>query len=77
MLNNRLPSHHRVNTVKALYPKGTRIEMITMVDEDYPVPVGTKGTVSHVDDIGSLIMQWDNGSRLNVCPLDGDTFKII
>ena len=29
-------------------------------------PVGTKGTVKGVDDTGSLLMRWDNGSGLNV-----------
>ena len=27
---------------------------------------GDKGTVLGVDDIGSLLMRWDNGSGLNV-----------
>ena len=31
-----------------------------------PLPVGTKGTVEGVDDTGSLLMRWDNGSGLNV-----------
>ncbi len=29
-------------------------------------PVGTKGTVTGVDDIGSIMVAWDNGSGLNV-----------
>ena len=29
-------------------------------------PVGTKGTVYGVDDTGSLMVSWDNGSGLNV-----------
>lgn len=29
-------------------------------------PIGTEGTVLGVDDIGSILVQWDNGSRLNV-----------
>ena len=39
--------------------------MVAMNDPQAP-PVGTKGTVAGVDDIGSLIMLWDNGSGLNV-----------
>ena len=35
--------------------------------EDSQAPaVGTLGTVIAVDDIGSLIMEWDDGSSLNV-----------
>ena len=30
------------------------------------LPAGTKGTVKGVDDTGSLLMRWDNGSGLNV-----------
>ena len=36
-----------------------------MEDPQAP-PVGTKGTVIGVDDIGSIMVSWDNGSSLNV-----------
>ena len=29
-------------------------------------PLGTKGTVTGVDDTGSILVNWDNGSHLNV-----------
>ena len=29
-------------------------------------PAGTKGTVIGVDDTGSIMVSWDNGSGLNV-----------
>ena len=29
-------------------------------------PIGTLGTVTGVDDTGSLLVDWDNGSGLNV-----------
>ena len=29
-------------------------------------PIGTKGTVTGVDDTASIMVKWDNGSRLNV-----------
>ena len=29
-------------------------------------PIGTKGTVTGVDNTGSLLVNWDNGSGLNV-----------
>ena len=48
-----------------MYPAGTRVELVRMNDIDAP-PVGTRGTVLRVDDIGSLVMQWDDGSTLNV-----------
>ena len=51
--------------IKKLYPKGTRVELVKMDDVQAP-PVGTKGTVTGVDDIGSLLIDWDNGCGLNV-----------
>ncbi|KRN88723.1 DUF4314 domain-containing protein [Ligilactobacillus ceti] len=47
------------------YPKGVRVELLKMEDKHAP-SVGTKGTVMGVDDIGSIIVKWDNGSSLNV-----------
>ena len=36
-----------------------------MEDTQAP-PIGTKGTVIGIDDTGSLMVHWDNGSGLNV-----------
>lgn len=47
------------------YPAGTLVELLHMDDVQAP-PKGTQGTVIGVDDIGSLIVNWDNGSGLNV-----------
>ena len=47
------------------YPAGTRVVLRRMDDSQAP-PIGTKGTVIGVDDVGSLLMRWDNGSGLNV-----------
>lgn len=47
------------------YPIGTRVELVEMDDAQAP-PIGTQGTVTGVDDTGSLLVDWDNGSGLNV-----------
>lgn len=47
------------------YPKGTRVVLTRMKDPQAP-PIGTKGTVMGVDDIGSIMVRWDNGSGLHV-----------
>lgn len=55
-------------TVKKLreqYPVGTRVVLEEMDDKQAP-PIGTKGTVLGVDDIASIMVRWDNGSRLHV-----------
>jgi hypothetical protein len=46
-------------------PAGTRVELVRMDDVQAP-PVGTRGTVRGVDDIGSIMVNWDNGSGLSV-----------
>ena len=61
----RLPSRKIVERVRQEYPAGTRVELLRMEDIQAP-PLGTKGTVLGVDDTGSLLMRWDNGSGLNV-----------
>ena len=47
------------------FPAGCRVELISMDDWQAP-PRGTKGTVRGVDDIGSIMVAWDNGSGLSV-----------
>ena len=59
------PSRMEVEAVKSLYPPGTKVRLVRMDDPQAP-PVGTEGEVLGVDDTGSLIMSWSNGSGLNV-----------
>ena len=61
----KFPSREIVERIRREYPAGTRVELVQMDDAQAP-PVGTKGTVKGVDDTGSLLMRWDNGSGLNV-----------
>ena len=59
------PKKEIVERLQAEYPEGTRVELEKMDDPQAP-PIGTKGTVIGVDDIGSIMVRWDNGSGLNV-----------
>lgn len=61
----RFPSREIVERVRKEYPKGSRVELVKMDDVGAP-PIGTKGTVRGVDDTGSIMVRWDNGSGLNV-----------
>ena len=61
----RLPSKETLALLRSRYPKGARVELVRMDDPQAP-PVGTKGTVLGVDDVGSILVAWDNGSGLNV-----------
>lgn len=51
--------------LRATYPKGCRVKLLEMQDDQAP-PIGTLGTVEGVDDIGSLMVSWENGSNLHV-----------
>lgn len=54
-----------VQTLRKQYPEGTQVKLVKMDDPQAP-PMGTRGTVIGVDDIGSIMVRWDNGSSLNV-----------
>lgn len=59
------PRKEIVESIRKSYPVGCRIKLLKMNDIQAP-PLGTKGTVTGVDDTGSLMVRWDNGSGLNV-----------
>ncbi len=72
----RMPSKEEIEALRREYPAGTRVELLHMSDVQAP-PAGTLGTVLAVDDVGDLIMQWDNGSGLNVVPTVDSVRKLI
>ena len=47
-----------------------------MENDPNPIPSGTMGTVVSVDDMGQLIMKWDNGRGLSLIPGE-DRFHVI
>ena len=61
----RVISREALQALRERFPRGTRVELVQMDDPQAP-PAGTKGTVEGVDDIGSIMVRWDNGSGLNV-----------
>lgn len=71
-MNNR----KQVEKIKNMYPAGTRIELLSTMDDKQGVEKGTKGTVIHVDDIGTVHMKWDNGRSLGLIP-EVDNFKVL
>ena len=52
-----------------------RVSLLKMNDFQAP-PIGTEGTILGVDDIGSVMVAWDNGCGLNVV-LDEDRIEIL
>ena len=61
----KYPNAERIKMIRRQYPEGSRVRLIQMDDAQAPPP-GTEGMVVGVDDIGSLLVNWDNGSGLNV-----------
>lgn len=53
-------SRDQLQRLREAYPKGTRVELVQMDDPQAP-PIGAHGTVIGVDDIGSIVVDWDNG----------------
>lgn len=64
-----------VKTLRELYPAGTRIRLLKMDDIQAP-PVGTEGTVTFVDDTGTIHMRWDTGSSLGLISGE-DEFEVV
>lgn len=72
MNNNR----NQIDGIKNMYPKGTRIELLSTMNDIQGVERGTKGTVVGVDDMGTIHMNWDNGRGLGIIPGE-DHFKVL
>ena len=51
---NRIPSREQVENLRQRYPVGTRIVLHRMDAPYAPIPPGTKGTVTYVDDMGQI-----------------------
>jgi hypothetical protein len=74
-MNNHFPSRELVESLRKRYPVGCRVELVRMDDPQAP-PVGTIGTVRGVDEIGSIMVAWDNGCGLSVA-YGEDTCKVV
>lgn len=61
----RILNREVIKKLREQYPVGCRVELVQMDDVQAP-PIGTKGKVLGVDDTGSIMVAWDNGSGLNV-----------
>ena len=61
----KIISKEQLLHLREKYTIGCRVELLRMDDIQAPV-IGTKGTVTGVDDIGSVMVSWDTGSSLSV-----------
>ena len=69
-------SRELVKDIKEKYPACTRVRCISMPQEPYPVPSGTIGTVTCVDAIGTIHVNWDNHSPIGRVP-DVEQFEVV
>lgn len=72
----KFPNKTYLENLRKQYPVGTKIQLISMRDEKYPILSGTIGEVTHIDDLGSIHMKWQNGSSLAIIP-EVDSFKVV
>ncbi len=61
----RVISKELLQALRERFKPGSRVELLKMDDVQAP-PIGTRGTVVGVDDIGSIMVNWDNGSGLSI-----------
>ena len=73
---NRLPSQAAVESRRRKYPIGCRVELVSMEDPHSRLKPGDRGTVAHVDSIGTVFVDWDSGSSLGAA-YGADTIKRI
>lgn len=66
MTNNSLRDRRTIKRLHKMYPQGTRVELIEMNDPYSSLTPGEKGTVSMIDDMGTIFVDWDSGSTLGV-----------
>ena len=61
----KLPSKDRIEALRRDFPRGCQVELLRMNDVQAP-PVGTRGSVIAVDDIGTIHVAWSTGSSLGI-----------
>lgn len=55
-----------IASVKRMYPAGKRVRLVYISDPYTDIRMGELGTVSFVDDTGTIFVDWDCGSRLGM-----------
>lgn len=66
-----------IRQIRERYPEGTRVELVMMEDPyNTKLKPGDQGTVTYVDALGTVFVDWDNGSSLGLI-YGEDVFRII
>lgn len=75
-MRNNPPSREIIERLCQMYPKGTRVELVYMNDPYTKLQPGDRGTVTMVDSLGTVFVDWDCGSGLGVA-YDEDRIRKI
>ncbi len=65
-----------LKSLRSYFPAGTRVELVRMEDPYTKLKPGDRGTVSFIDDTGTIFVNWDTGSRLGVVFGEDEIIKI-
>lgn len=69
MRNGRVCNRYKnADRLNGIYPPGTRVILLQMGDDPRPIEPNSRGTVAHVDSMGTVHVNWDNGRTLGVIP---------
>jgi len=69
-------SRERLTAMRA-HLVGKRVRLESTNDPYTDLRAGDEGVVTFVDDIGTVFVDWDNGSSLGLIESDGDRYDII
>ena len=63
------PKREVVEEIREKYPVGSKVRLLRFYDIYTNIPIGTIGTVTNVDDIGTIHVNWETGHKLGVAYL--------
>ena len=78
----KYPNKDYIEHLRRKYPPGTRLQLSCMEDE-FPVPPGSMGTVECIDDAGQIHVDWDylyltaNNLHLYIHSIHPDICKLL
>jgi hypothetical protein len=63
---NRMITSTALEGLRKRYPAGTRVELLSMNDPYTALLSGDQGTVTGIDDTGTIFVSWEKGSSLGL-----------
>ncbi|MDO4648216.1 MAG: DUF4314 domain-containing protein [Eubacteriales bacterium] len=66
----------KIERLRLRYKTGMPVRLICMNDVQAPA-IGTTGAITGIDDLGTIHVNWKNGSSLGVVLEAGDRIEVI